>query len=73
MNGGDKFLDSSVLGTGLDSIENSNMDIVLGDLRVHSDSRKFHLLDGALKMQNFTYNRRSECHQSMIFQKDSST
>jgi glycosyltransferase involved in cell wall biosynthesis len=69
MNAGDKFFDSSVIGTGLELIEKSNADIVLGGHRVHGDPRKFHFLDSALTVQNFMYNRRSGCHQSMIFRK----
>ncbi len=69
MNAGDKFSDSSVLGEGLDLIEKSNADIVLGGHKVKGAPRNFNFLDGALTARNFIYNRRSGCHQSMIFRK----
>ncbi len=69
MNAGDKFSDSSVLGAGLDLIEKSNTDIVLGGHKIQGDPCKFNFLDGDLTVKNFIYNRRSGCHQSMVFRK----
>jgi glycosyltransferase involved in cell wall biosynthesis len=69
MNAGDKFFDSSVIGAGLELIEKSNADIVLGGHKVQGDPRNFKFRDGVLTVRNFIYNRRSGCHQSMIFRK----
>jgi hypothetical protein len=57
------------MGTALEIIEKSNADIVLGGHKVQGDPRNFKFRDGVLTVQNFIYNRRSGCHQSMIFRK----
>jgi hypothetical protein len=57
------------MGTALEIIEKSNADIVLGGHKVQGDPRNFKFRDGVLTVRNFIYNRRSGCHQSMIFRK----
>ena len=69
MNAGDEFSGSHVLGSAIQTIVTSEVGVVTGGFRIDGGNSD-QVFSYALKTMtalNFSFNRRSGCHQAMIF------
>jgi putative colanic acid biosynthesis glycosyltransferase len=69
MNAGDRFFDSHSLGIALAEIKRRSLDLLLGGHGVASNSEisLYPSKKTGLGLLDFAFNRRSGCHQAMIF------
>ena len=67
MNGGDKFFSNVSLKIGLNQILGKNLSFIVGGYQIENGSKNFSQKAKLLSQLHFALNRKSGCHQSMIF------
>ena len=73
MNGGDQFLGHKSLETAVTKIHSLKVNLLIGGYQYEEDSTMRHFVyrDKFLSPRSFSINRRSGCHQSMLFNMES--